>query len=219
MNIKRIAGKTHGEILLMQVSKRCRWYKTILSKEKEEAMKIVNIAMRTKMSVAKIGENNPAKRLEVRAKLSVASAGKNNPSWKGGPIEYICENCGKTFVRERDGKHVYQFCSKKCKGKYYKGILGSNWQGGKSFEPYGIKFNNELKEQVRQRDSYTCQECNKTQEKLGRKLDVHHIDYNKKNNNLNNLICLCHSCHMKTNYNREDWTIYFRRKIDGANQV
>lgn len=36
--------------------------------------------------------------------------------------------------------------------------------------------------------------------------DVHHIDYDKKNNNPENLITLCHSCHAKTNSNREYWT-------------
>lgn len=38
---------------------------------------------------------------------------------------------------------------------------------------------------------------------------VHHIDYNKLNCNPNNLITLCKSCHMKTNFNREYWLDYF----------
>ena len=86
-----------------------------------------------------------------------------------------------------------------------------NWQDGKSFEPYGSEFNDRLKEQIRERDNYTCQECRKTQEVLGCKLDVHHIDYDKTNNKPENLICLCKSCHMKTNFGREDWTEYFRK--------
>ncbi len=39
---------------------------------------------------------------------------------------------------------------------------------------------------------------------LCRYLD-NHIDYNKKNSNLNNLITLCGSCHTKTNTNRNYW--------------
>jgi len=31
------------------------------------------------------------------------------------------------------------------------------------------------------------------------------IDYDKLNIKPKNLISLCHSCHMKTNYNREYW--------------
>lgn len=94
-----------------------------------------------------------------------------------------------------------------------------NWQGGKSFEPYGLEFNERLKEQIRKRDNYRCQECSKYQEDLftkrGRKykLTIHHIDYNKKNNNSDNLISLCNGCHIKTNFKRKDWTKYFQQKI------
>jgi len=88
-----------------------------------------------------------------------------------------------------------------------------NWMGGKSFEPYGTKFNKELKEQIRQRDNYTCQECGKTQEELKELLSVHHIDYNKQHNLPLNLISLCRKCHLKTNYNRKHWTNYFKMKM------
>lgn len=40
-------------------------------------------------------------------------------------------------------------------------------------------------------------------------LVVHHIDYDKKNNNHNNLITLCSICHGKTNGNRKYWIKYF----------
>lgn len=94
-----------------------------------------------------------------------------------------------------------------------------NWRGGKSFEPYGLSFNRELKEEVRKRDNYRCQECFRHQDelydKMGRKykLNVHHIDYDKNNNNMNNLISLCKSCHTQTNFGREDWNNYFKEKI------
>lgn len=74
---------------------------------------------------------------------------------------------------------------------------------------YGVEFDSTLKEQVRFRDKYKCQVCGCTQLENGRQLDCHHIDYNKKNNILNNLIALCHSCHMKTNNNRIYWKEYF----------
>ena len=34
-------------------------------------------------------------------------------------------------------------------------------------------------------------------------LDIHHIDGNWKNNNLNNLMCLCRSCHIKHERNKD----------------
>lgn len=84
-----------------------------------------------------------------------------------------------------------------------------SWKGGKSFEPYPIKWNNQLRESIRKRDNYKCQVCGCTQEENNRKLDVHHIDYVKENLDPNNLISLCKPCHMKTNTNREYWIQYF----------
>jgi hypothetical protein len=71
-----------------------------------------------------------------------------------------------------------------------------NWQGGKSFEPYGIEFNHNLKKTIRARDNFTCQECGALENK--RTHTCHHIDYDKNNNNPNNLITLCTQCHSKT---------------------
>jgi len=89
----------------------------------------------------------------------------------------------------------------------------SQWQGGISFEPYGIEFNSKLKKQIRKRDNYSCQECGYTEKKLGYILSIHHIDYDKKNCEENNLISLCNNCHSQTNFNRNDWTNYFNKKI------
>ena len=82
-------------------------------------------------------------------------------------------------------------------GDKIRGESNPNWQGGITFEDYGIDFNTDLKQQILERDNFVCQnpfclgECNK--------LQIHHIDYNKKNNNSENLTALCISCHMKTN--------------------
>lgn len=132
-----------------------------------------------------IGDLNPSKRPEVRKKIRLSKLGDKNPMF---------------------GKYGKENPSY---GKI--GILSSNWKGGISFEPYGIEFNKNLKEEIRKRDNYTCQECFKIQEK--RKLHVHHIDYNKQNNNQLNLISLCNNCHVKTNYNRIHWENYFKMKM------
>ena len=84
----------------------------------------------------------------------------------------------------------------------------ANWQGGISFEPYGIEFNDELKRQIRERNNFTCQMPGCGIKENGRAHDVHHIDYDKTNNNDFNLITLCHRCHLKTNYNRDYWMAF-----------
>jgi len=89
-----------------------------------------------------------------------------------------------------------------------RGEKNSQWRGGLSFNPYVIEWTDDLRESIRKRDDYICQLCGIHKDELiGRfkKLDVHHIDYNKDNLNPCNLITLCRKCHSKTNFDREKW--------------
>lgn len=94
-----------------------------------------------------------------------------------------------------------------------KGENNPNWHGGLSFEPYGVEFNESLKEQIRERDNHQCQICGISQDECFHQLDIHHVDYDKKNNNPKNLVSLCHSCHMRTNTNRSIWKTFFIKLI------
>jgi len=85
------------------------------------------------------------------------------------------------------------------------GDKNPSWNGGSSFGEYSLNFTNILKEKIRKRDNYICQRCGISQKDNGRKLPIHHIDYNKDNCDENNLITLCNSCHSKTNHNRSLW--------------
>ena len=85
-----------------------------------------------------------------------------------------------------------------------------------------VGFNKQLKEQIRQRDNHRCQQCFRHQDELFKntkagirqyKLYIHHIDYNKQNNNPNNLISLCLNCHTQTNFKRDDWIEYFKERL------
>ena len=78
-----------------------------------------------------------------------------------------------------------------------------NWKGGKSFEPYPSGFNSLLKEYIKERDSYQCQNPYCCEEH--KILSVHHIDYDKENIDEINLITLCTGCNSKANYNRQYW--------------
>lgn len=88
------------------------------------------------------------------------------------------------------------------------------WLGGISKLPYAFKFTMLLKESIRRRDNYICQKCKITQKNHYRKLDVHHIDYDKQNCKESNLITLCNRCNLKVNYNRDYWYAYFTYIIE-----
>ena len=107
----------------------------------------------------------------------------------------------------------------KTKKGMYAGKNNPNWQGGISFEPYSVEWTKELKKKVKERDNYICQLCDKTKKEqnetdsLKRGLTVHHINYDKKNCAMNNLITLCRKCNSIVNFKREDWINYFKQKL------
>lgn len=140
-------------------------------------------------------------------------SGKNHPNYKDGKTcktNIICPDCN--GVKDRRAN----LC-RRCNGKrIIKLKLQSKennpaWRGGISYKDYSFRFDNILRESIRKRDKYICQICGIHQDKLKRKLDVHHIDYNKENCKENNLISLCVHCHMKTNKNREEWKNFLER--------
>lgn len=71
-----------------------------------------------------------------------------------------------------------------------------------SNQEYGPNWTKQ-RQKCLERDNYACRVCNKTKEEIGREPAVHHIkprstfDGNWKQNELENLITLCHSCHGK----------------------
>ena len=78
-----------------------------------------------------------------------------------------------------------------------------NWRGGISYEPYcPIWQDKEYKEDIKARDGYKC--LNPCCSEISNRLVVHHIDYNKKECSLQNLVTICNSCNVKANTNR-DW--------------
>jgi len=131
--------------------------------------------------------------------ISIANKGGNSSSFRKGHI--VSEEI-RQKIRETNIK-----IGKKPPIRF--GDKNNMWKGGISFEPYGLEFNEDLKDVIRNRDRRKCQLCEKTELENKEKLSIHHIDYDKQNNNPNNLISLCRKCHIKTNSNREYWINYF----------
>mgnify|MGYP001606878339 CR=1 FL=1 len=94
----------------------------------------------------------------------------------------------------------------------HKGDKNKNCNNGSSIEPYTVDWTLTFKRSIRERDKYTCHVCGREPA-----VDCHHIDYNKKNCSLDNLITLCRPCHMKTNHNRKYWVDYFIKEITKRN--
>lgn len=146
--------------------------------------------------------------------------GKANPRWKGGKIDIKCANPScrkmKCIWPSQDGIYEKRFCGAKCYGEYISssgvrsGEKNPLWQGGASLGIYPATWNFRLREAIRDRDGRTCQICGMAEN--GKKLAVHHIDYDKKNIAPRNLISLCHLCHCKTNSKRDYWQAFFEEQ-------
>jgi len=153
--------------------------------------------------------------IETRKKLSIRLSGTGNPMYNKNHSKET-----KTKIGKKSRGRIWPIesrlrMSKKQKENVKKGIHNF-WKGGISNSPYSEDWNGILRELIRQRDSYTCQLCGTHQNELVsflKKLDVHHIDYDKQNCDFDNLITLCRGCHVKTNKDREFWIDYFREGV------
>lgn len=110
-------------------------------------------------------------------------------------IQHTCAYCGKSFTRIRSAKKsksgIY-FCSQSCAASYnnsnYRiGENNPNWMGG-SYK--GSSYGNIAFRTYKPK----CAVCNLNEECC---LEVHHIDKNRKNSNVDNLIILCANCHAR----------------------
>jgi 5-methylcytosine-specific restriction endonuclease McrA len=113
-------------------------------------------------------------------------------------------------AKKRKRNHLSEYTKQKISNSM-KGDKCYNWQGGLSIVSYSIDWTKTLRISIRERDRYICKLCGKKQE--DNLHPVHHIDYNKKNCDPKNLITLCRSCHIKTNYNREEWKKLFNNLL------
>lgn len=93
-----------------------------------------------------------------------------------------CLNCGNQFI----GRLSKKYCSRQCyfkkpdlKAKIKETAL--KWNAKKRFQ-MSIEQYNSL--------TQSCSVCSWKWD-----INLHHIDFNKRNNNLNNLVALCHNHH------------------------
>ena len=113
-----------------------------------------------------------------------------------------CLYCGKEIITSKSVNKKY--CSNKCKKLHYrtinKGEKSHLWKGGKTKESKIRQTSAEYKEwrnNVFERDNYTCQKCGKKGD-----IEAHHIkeqcNYPELIFDINNGITLCRKCHKET---------------------
>jgi len=154
-------------------------------------------------------KNKKGYKFSEKAKINISNGHKGHIVSENTRKKISLSNKGKKRTKEQIEKISKSHIGLKqneetIKKRIKKGKEHYNWKGGISLEPYTTDWTNTLKRAIRERDKYICQICNK----YG--WCIHHIDYNKKNCNSDNLITLCKSCHAKTNFNRNYWKNVFK---------
>lgn len=132
-------------------------------------------------------------------------------------IKKTCAYCNSKFeiTKNKDTIRRVSYCSQKCyhkytyhdraKGKNWKLSMkqrerksaenNPSWKGGISKMPYGPEWNKILKEKIKIRDNFSCIYCGKKEEEWP--FHVHHVNGNKFDNEMINLVTVCPSCHAK----------------------
>lgn len=114
----------------------------------------------------------------------------------------VCAFCGKDFDRQSShltiSKSKLHFCSRTCKDEAQKLKHGITeiWPPhfGTGPEDYRSKFTKE---------ELACNRCG--YKEFSCAVDIHHIDRDTTNNNINNLIPLCSNCHKSLHFKK--WTL------------
>lgn len=123
-------------------------------------------------------------------------------------VQCFCANCGTELWRnpsELKSKHGNTFCSKSCACSYNNSHFrmednNPNWNGGSDKTYRIIAFKNY---------EHKCVLCGFN---ISQALQVHHIDCNRKNNVLDNLIILCTNCHCLVHYGNVEITEEVKKK-------
>jgi hypothetical protein len=171
----------------------------------------------------KISESTKGKKInspEARKKMSEALKGRVfTEEWKkklsDAKKDYVPWNVGKHHSEETRKKlsemkmgfkpsletRIKHSCTAR-------GIPIEEFDGFRKYGDYCEKFNFPFKERVRNFFGRRCVECGKLEKDNGKRLHVHHVNYDKKtccNPSEKLFVCLCNSCHVRTNSNRDHW--------------
>jgi len=155
----------------------------------------------TRLNMSKAMKGIP-KSEEHKKKISERMSGENHPFYGKKRPEHS---------KKISGKNNYLYG----KGYLISGEKNPNWKGGISFLPYCIDWMKDFKEIIKHRDGYKCSNflCYNSSDEND--LTIHHIDYNKLNCSIDNLITVCRSCNGKANKDRGWHTSFYTELLKG----
>jgi len=212
-------GEKHNLYIKLPIDEICEKYL--------DGMSCSEIAKEYHCSIGTIYKRLCDNQIEIRSfsdsHLGI-QVGKNNGCYIDLPIDEICEKflsgistyiigkeygCSRKVITRRlydAGIDVVEEANKHHSATL-QGISYSEWDGNLIEKKYCSLFNEVFKEKIRNFYNRRCFLCGKSEEDNGRKLPIHHVNYDK--NCLCGLQCkfvsLCDSCHSKTNSNRQYW--------------
>lgn len=116
---------------------------------------------------------------------------------------FQCHRCAKLIYRNKKdqarSKSGKYFCSKSCQTRWRNSEVNiankhPNWTNGQAtYRERLLRSDTERK----------CLKCSSSDERV---LAVHHKDKDRSNNNLSNLIWLCHNCHYLVHHHKDEAT-------------
>jgi hypothetical protein len=156
-------------------------------------------------NLKKYGVCNPQQSEKIKNKTKLTNLKKygveyclQNQEIKEKTIKTLLNKYGKdnlSKVDEFQQKKIETSLRKYGKTHHWKKDKKEKGDRAEYYKKYAGGFTKKLKEEIKARDNYICQSpmCSHKNTKLL----VHHIDNIKHNNDKNNLITLCFSCHSK----------------------
>lgn len=201
-------GKTHEEIygenavkIRNKINKTRRkngWFKNL---EKT----------RKKMKGNMNWDNLNSKRTRFKKGHKVHNKGKTKENYE--PLRKTSKSLQGYTYEIRYGKEKADEIRKKI-GKFHIGEKNHNWTGGNSYKRYPREFNKRFKLTIKQRDGFVCLKCGMREEDhiklFGKKIHIHHINYDKMITLKENCCILCTRCNMEVNSNKKSWIKFFQ---------
>ena len=109
---------------------------------------------------------------------------------KGGKMPpRTAEHCAKISLAHT-GKKPTEETKEKMRLSHFKGQ-------DEYIGPWTYKFEHDeiFRTSIKERDNYQCQECGEVDVGVPKSFHIHHIDFDKRNDDIDNLIYYCAKCH------------------------